>query len=101
MARTYGDWSAFVEVSTLSSEVSLVIADASHGHAADSLSLTLQFALSIAEATHAHYADNVILNFEELITVLAKARSAGRQIQTAGRYNIQTAGRYNIQTNRR
>jgi hypothetical protein len=39
---------------------------------------------------HAHYADNVILNFEELITVLAKARSAGRQIQTAGRSNIQT-----------
>lgn len=41
--------------------VSLVIADATHAHTADGLTLTLQSALSVADATHGHAADNLTL----------------------------------------
>ena len=41
--------------------VSLIVADATHGHTADGLALTSSTALSVAEATHAHAADNITL----------------------------------------
>lgn len=40
----------------------LTIADATHGHAADSLALTLDTTLAIADATHAHTADNLAIS---------------------------------------
>lgn len=40
----------------------LVIQDATHAHAADSLTLTLDTTLAIADALHAHTADNLTLS---------------------------------------
>lgn len=41
--------------------VSLVIADALHAHAADSVTLTTESVLSVDDATHGHAADNLTL----------------------------------------
>jgi hypothetical protein len=43
--------------------VSLVLADATHAHAADSVVLTSDTALSIAASQHAHAADSIVLTF--------------------------------------
>lgn len=45
-----------------SASVTLVIADATHGHSADSLSLSSAAYLSIANAAHGHIADNLGLS---------------------------------------
>jgi hypothetical protein len=50
--RTYCD---------LGSAINLVIAEALHAHAADSLTLTQQHVLAVADAAHAHTVDNVTL----------------------------------------
>ena len=42
--------------------VSLIVADATHAHAADSLTLTAASALAVADATHSHAADNITLS---------------------------------------
>lgn len=46
---------------TLSVGVSLAINDATHGHAADAVALTTASTLAVADATHAHAADQVTL----------------------------------------
>lgn len=46
---------------TLSIGVSLSINDATHGHAADSLTLSTAATLAVADATHAHAADQLTL----------------------------------------
>lgn len=51
--------------------VVLAIADATHGHAADSLGLstTGSTSLSVAESTHAHTADNIALATQQLLAI--------------------------------
>lgn len=46
---------------TLTTSSTLAIQDATHAHTADALSLTTQSALTVADATHAHAVDNVVL----------------------------------------
>lgn len=52
---------------------SLVIADASHAHTADALTLTTSSALAVADATQAHTADNVTLALGGAVLVVADA----------------------------
>lgn len=47
--------------------VQLVIADATHAHAADNLALTQHNVLAIQDATHGHTADNVVLGINLII----------------------------------
>lgn len=56
---------------TLSIGVSLAIDDATHGHAADAITLTTASTLAVADALHAHAADQVTLTLagSELLTI--------------------------------
>lgn len=58
-----------VPVSAGGSSVSLIVADATHGHTADGLVLTSSTALSVAEAAHAHAADAITLVVGSVLTV--------------------------------
>jgi hypothetical protein len=81
MAKTYGDWSAFVEVTTQSVGA---------------------FTLTAEPGSFALTGNDAVLTWSgQTSALLGVGRFVGRQIQTAGRSNIQTAGRSNIQTNRR
>lgn len=46
---------------TLTSEHALAIADVAHAHTSDGLTLTAQSVLAVADAAHAHTSDNVVL----------------------------------------
>ena len=46
---------------TLSTEIELSIADALHGHSVDNITLVQQHVLAVDDATHGHSADNVVL----------------------------------------
>lgn len=50
------------EYATAGSSTDLTIQDATHGHAADGLTITVASTLAIADATHAHTADNLTLS---------------------------------------
>lgn len=52
--------------------VSLVIADATHGHTADNLTLSTSTALAIDDALHAHAADNVTLTTSGAVTLVVQ-----------------------------
>lgn len=54
---------------TLTQQHVLVVADASHAHLADNLTLTQAHVLAIADALHAHAADNVVLSVEGTLTI--------------------------------
>jgi len=56
-----GEYASYVLELDTSSEVTLVIQDATHGHAADNLALTQDHFLTVADALHAQAADNVAL----------------------------------------
>jgi hypothetical protein len=58
MARTYGDWSAYVEVSTLSDETALTVLDSTHGHTAETVTLTTAISLVVLDSTHGHTAED-------------------------------------------
>lgn len=51
----------FIPAAGGGSSVSLIIAEALHGHAADSLAFSMETYLAVAESLHAHAADNLTL----------------------------------------
>lgn len=55
---------------TLTQAHQLALADATHGHLADGISLTQQHQLAVADATHAHAADNVTLAVQHVLAIL-------------------------------
>lgn len=54
---------------TLTQAHQLAVADAAHAHAADGLTLTQAHALAVADATHAHAADGLVLSTEDALAV--------------------------------
>jgi len=64
-----------VPVSAGGGSVSLAVADATHGHSADSLTLTSATALTVADATHAHAADNITLTAASVLAVADAAHA--------------------------
>lgn len=67
-SRVWEDQRIWVPVSA-GGAVSLTVADASHGHTADNLTLTTSSTLVIQDATHAHTADSVALSTASVLTV--------------------------------
>lgn len=74
-----------VAVSSGGAETSLTVAEASHGHTSDSLSLTTATALTAADSTHAHAADGLTLSTGTAL-VVAEASHA----HTAGDLTLST-----------
>jgi hypothetical protein len=57
------------EMVRLATSTNLVIADATHGHAADAPALTVQSVLAVADATHAHASDALTLTSSTALSI--------------------------------
>jgi hypothetical protein len=54
---------------SLTQQHQLAVQDAAHAHSADNLALTQQHELAVADATHGHTADNLTLSTDGMLTV--------------------------------